>query len=92
MDTVVGGQGCGERGAVGAKMNYTASGGEDRAHKGRATEAEPNDLAANAIFLSGESVSSKGGGHQFGGGRQSKIESLPADEKLNVGEREGGGV
>ena len=91
-DMVVGGQGCGEWGAVDAKMNHMVSGGENRVDKGRAAEAKPNHLTVNAIFLSGESVSSKGGGHEFGNGRKSKVESLPADEKLDVGEGEGCGV
>jgi hypothetical protein len=75
-----------------SKVNNAASSRENRADKGRATEAKPNHFTMNAIFLSGEGVGSKCGGHEFGNCGQSKIELFPANEKLDVSKREGRGV
>ena len=91
-DVVVDSQWGGEGSMVFAKMDHSVDGREDRASKWGATEAKSNDFTMNAILLSGEGVSSKGGSHEFSNGSQGNVEVLVADEKLDVSEGEGCGV
>jgi len=88
----VGGKGSGGRGVVLAKVEDTTNGGQDGTRKGGATAAQADDFTPDAVFLSGICVGGEGGGVEFRQGSKEEIDSVAADEELDVGESEGHGV